>query len=438
MENQEITKYKNPMEYLKIFFRRKWFFIVPAFAGLILGIVASFLIPPSYESYTIILVEEEKIINPLIQGLAISTTAAQRMDSIKEQLLGWNSLVELTKKLNLAKNVQSQLQYENLILNLRRNIIVKMQAPNIIRISYFGKDAEETQLITKSMTNILVDENMRTQTKEADVAISFITEQLEVYKRKIKEAEVADLEEQLKALLVDSTELHPLVRELRQKIALTKKELESGEYKVSVSKTAVDSAAYQALKGELDKIVSEEASGGGPLAYASTANTNGPTDVNNALYKLMLMDKLDTTLARDKNANERIYNMLLQKLETAKITQRLEASKQGTRYNIIDPPRLPLKPTRPNKLKIILLGIFMGCCSGTGIVFGREFLDQSFLDIEDVKENLEFPVLGGISRITTIEEIEEEKRKKKRYLITGLASSATLIIIAMLIALFRK
>lgn len=97
MENKEFAKFKNPMDYVKIIFRRKWFFIAPVFIGFVFSIVACFLLTPTYESNTLILVEEEKIINPLIQGLAVSTSAAQRMQSLREQLLGWNSLVELTK-----------------------------------------------------------------------------------------------------------------------------------------------------------------------------------------------------------------------------------------------------------------------------------------------------------------------------------------------------
>jgi uncharacterized membrane protein YebE (DUF533 family) len=41
---------------------------------------------------------------------------------------------------------------------------------------------------------------------------------LQVYKRKIKESEVNDLEDQLKKLTVDATSEHPLVKELQQKI----------------------------------------------------------------------------------------------------------------------------------------------------------------------------------------------------------------------------
>ena len=436
MENQESTKYQNPMEYLKIFFRRRWLFITPAFAGLVLSIVACFLLPPTYESNTLILVEEEKIINPLIQGLAVSTTAVQRMQNIREQILGWNSLVELTKRLNLARNVQTQMQFENLIMGLRRNIAVQMRGANIIKISYFGKDPQETQVITQTLADNLVDENMRTQTKEADLAINFIKEQLEVYKRKIKETEAADLEEQLKKLLADSTEQHPLVKELRQKIDIVRKELESGEYKVAVSATAKDSPAYQALQQELDKVLNKDTSSLGAMAYASNGAETG--DPNASIYKLMLMDKLEVAQARDKNVNEKIYNMLLQKLETAKITQRLEASKQGTRYTVLDPPRLPLRPAKPNKLKVIFLGFFLGSFAGTGLVFGREFMDHSFLDIEDAKDNLELPVLGAISRLTTQEEIDKEKYRKKKLITIGLASSAALIIIVMLISFFGK
>jgi uncharacterized protein involved in exopolysaccharide biosynthesis len=436
MKNQETTKYQNPMEYLKIFFRRKWLFITPVFIGFVLSIVACFLLPPTYESNTLILVEEEKIINPLIQGLAVSTTAVQRMQNIREQVLGWNSLVGLTKELNLARDVQNQLQFENLIMGLRNNIGVQMRGANIIKISYFGKEPQETQLITQTLADNLVDENMRTQTKEADLAINFIKEQLEVYKRKIKETEVADLEEQLKKLLVDSTEQHPLVKELRQKIAIVRKELESGEYKVAVSTMSKDSPAYQALQQELDKVINKDTSSLGTMAYASNGAETG--DPNASIYKLMLMDKLEVAQARDKNVNEQIYNMLLQKLETAKITQRLEASKQGTRYTVLDPPRLPLRPAKPNKLMVIFVGLFLGCGAGTGLVFGKEFMDHSFLDIEDAKDNLELPVLGAISRLTTQEEIDKEKYKTKKLVTIVLVSSAVLIFIVMLFSFFRR
>jgi len=435
MENQEFVRNRNPMEYLKIFFRRKWLVITPAFIGLVLGVIAGFLLPPTYQSSTVIMVEEEKIMNPLIQNLAVSTTAEQRMQGIKEILLGWNSLAALAKKLNLTKDIQNQSQFEKLILGLRRNIDVQMRRPNLITLAYSDADPKQTQLVTKTLTEILMEKNMEAQTRETDAAISFIKEQLAIYKRKIKESEVSRMEDDLKNLLIDSTEQHPMVKELRQKLAVAQKELESGEYQVTGSEQPITDATRQVLQKELDRIINAETKTSlGSTAYA---NETGQDPNNTSIYKLILMDKVGSSVGRDMNVNENIYNMLLQKLETAKITQRLEASKEGTRYTVIEPPRLPLKPIQPNKLLIMFLGLVLGSFTGTGLVFGREFMEHSFLDIDDARHNLALPVLGAISRITTQEEINKEKNRERNLMKILLASSVILISLSMLFSFLK-
>lgn len=434
MEKTEFLKYRNPVEYLKTIFRRKWLFVSPLFAGVVLSILACLFLPRSYESYTVILVEEEKIINPLIQGLAVSSDIVQRMQTIKEQLLGWHSLVMLTKRLDLAKNITSQFEFEKLILGLRKNIKVQLFGPMLIRIGFTGDKPQEAQVVVQTLSDILIDENIRSQTKDADLAVNFIKEQLEVYKRKIKESEIANMEEQLKNLLLDSTEHHPLVKELIERVASAKKELEQGHYKVEAATDSTASPTREALKQELDKLIKQETDAlQGKSAFAAEAER----DPNTTIYKLLLMDKVDSALARDIDVNQNIYNMLLSKLETAKITQRLEASKSGTRYTVIDPARLPLKPAKPNKVQVVFLGIFLGSFAGCGLVFGREFLDQSFLDLEDAKAHLALPVLGGISRITTQEEINKEREKKAIAITSALASSIALIVIATMIYFFK-
>jgi tyrosine-protein kinase Etk/Wzc len=349
--------------------------------------------------------------------------------------LGWNSLVELTQKLNLAKNVQNQLQFEEFIKTLREKIDVGMRQSNMISIAYSSKDPQEAQRVTQTLTDILIKRNLESQTKEADVAIQFIQEQLAIYKRKIKESEISQLEDQLKTLMVDSTEQHPMVKELKQKIASAKKELDSGEYEVSGSDKPVDNATREVLKKELDKVIST----GTESNFAPKSSSNETeTDTNNSIYKLLLMDKVGTSLARDIDVNKGLYGMLLQRLETAKITQRLETSKVGTRYTILEPARLPLKPTKPNKQKLVLFGMVLGCFAGAGLVFAREFMDHSFLDIEDAKNNLELPVLGGISRITTKEEIRFESQRKKKFIALGIIISIVFISSSFLFSLFRK
>lgn len=437
MDNSAPSKYQNPLAYLKLFFRRKWFFIVPLIVGTVLGIVAMFVLPPTFESGTLILVEEQRTINPLIQDLAVSTSVAQRLQSLREQILSWNNLNDLIAKLGLAKEVQNQLEFEDLVKDLRKGIQVQMTGPNLFKISYRNQKPQVSFDVVKTLTDIFIQENMRSVTKETDLAISFLNEQLQVYKKKIKEAEIARLQDQLNALLVDSTEEHPMVRELRAKLDAAKAELESGQFKVTSEDKPLTSQMRQALQAELSKITQEEQSRPATSLMMEAQSTDGTDQSNQALYKLFLMDKLDMAMARDMAVNERIYNMLLERLETAKITQRLEASKQGTRYTIIDPPRLPLRPVKPPTL-MLLLGIFLGGASGVGLVFGREFLDQSFLDIEDAKQNLAYPVLGAISKITTSDELKIQKAHRLVWTVFGGISAAVVVGAAVLFAVLKR
>jgi hypothetical protein len=143
-------------------------------------------------------------------------------------------------------------------------------------------------------------------------------------------------------------------------------------------------------------------------------------------------------MARDMEVNRSIYSMLLQRLETAKITQRLEASKQGTKYTVVDPPRLPLRPSAPNRLLVVAIGLFAGGGLGVGMTFGRQFMDQSFLDIEDARANLELPVLGAVTRITTRAEVERERDKRIILIIISIILAAALVMRTGLFTLFNK
>jgi len=434
-----------PLRYLKIFFRRKWFLIVPAVVGLIGGIMAGGMLPKVYESSSVVLVEEEKTLNPLISGLAVSVDINSRMRTIREQILGWNSLVQLVDRLNLAKNVRSQIEYEKLILGLRDKVEVRMKGPSLIKIAYTSQDPQEAKKVVQTVNDIFIEENMKSQEKESSVAITFLKDQIKVYRRKIKESEIADMKDKLKELLVDSTEEHPMVKDLRVKIAEADKSLKADKDDFDVENAKPmplsSNAAYDAIiKDKIDAAVqSVEASGSvqRPLTPLDRINPV-QTGSNENLYQLLLLDKLDNTMARDAKVNESIYNMLLQRLETAKITQRLEASKQGTRYTVLDPPRLPLKPVKPNKLLVIIMGIFLGGSVGVGMVLLLEFTDHSFLGIDEAKEFLEFPLLGGISKILTEGDIAVIREKNRFTTTVFVTVSTILVILSSLYSLFHK
>ncbi len=414
------------MAYLKMFFRRKELVIIPMLLGLSLGVCVGILLPKKYLSSTVILVEEGKTDNPLFSDLAVSSTVQQRMNTIKESMLGWTSLVELVKRLHLDKNVKTRQQFEDLILGIRKDIMIRLRANNILELSYIGLDPVQTQAVVQNITDIFIERNKKIQTQETQDAITFIEQQLKIYKGKIKSAEIAELQDQLDELLIDSTERHPLVRQLQEKMDIQKAELEAENLQYTQPdklEKETSNPLISSIKAALDKM---EGTAGAPKSG---------TAENDELYKIML---LNTVAARDVRVNEQIYNMLLQRLETAKITQSLQLSKEGTKYTILDPPRVPLQPFQPNRVLVAVIGVVLGVALGIGLVFLLEFLDKSFIDVEEAKDFLGVPLLGAISKIETEVTVRMEREKQVWMYAVTVLGSAILVIVTIAVENFLK
>jgi polysaccharide biosynthesis transport protein len=428
MNSQAILE-KKPIDYLKMIFRRKWLLIIPIVIGIIGGIISANLLPKIYRASTLILVEEGRIINPLVKDLAISTSMAQRLSVLREQILGWDRINQLITTLNLAKDVRNQAEFEDLVKNLRKNIKVTLRTPEIIEISYEEKNPLQSQNIVKTITDIFISENLRQQNQETDNAIVFINDQLSVYQQKVKQSNIAVMEDQLTKLLVDSTDKHPMVIELRNKIKSAQEEMAKGNYNVDASTVAGSDQELRTLKDELKQMKTDIATAGLDTVGVEANRTKLSSATNEKLYKLLLLEKIDQVATEDTNVNKKLYDTLLERLETAKITQRLEASKEGTRYTILDPARLPLKPVKPNKILVLFMGMFVGAGLGMGLVFMAELLDHSFIGVDEAQAFLELPVLGAISKIITSADLKAQEMRRARITAVSIATGIVLLVV---------
>jgi len=111
-----------------------------------------------------------------------------------------------------------------------------------------------------------------------------------------------------------------------------------------------------------------------------------------------------TLLTRDYDLLKTNYQSLLDKKIQAQMAENLERKQQGEQFKILDPARLPEKPVKPDRNKILLIGLFLGAGMGAGLAWFRETLDRSFRKESEVEAYLGFPVLA------TIPNLKEEKK----------------------------
>ncbi|MCM8812093.1 MAG: hypothetical protein NC910_03470 [Candidatus Omnitrophica bacterium] len=237
MEQTELAETQtriNWQDYLAIIVRRRWFFLVPCLSIFLGSMVMGLFMPKIYRAETAILVQEPNIMNPLISGLAISSSVRSRLGLLREEILSWTSLSRLVEDLKLDKGITNPVAFEGLVRGLQNNIRVGMRGGEILMIAYEHEDPRMAQQVVNSISGIFMERNTAAQSAETDTAIDFIGKEMDVYKKELEESErrlrefkemnaadlpVADelnrqviqLETQLAELLVENTEIHPAV-----------------------------------------------------------------------------------------------------------------------------------------------------------------------------------------------------------------------------------
>ncbi|MCI0511688.1 polysaccharide biosynthesis tyrosine autokinase [candidate division KSB1 bacterium] len=141
---------------------------------------------------------------------------------------------------------------------------------------------------------------------------------------------------------------------------------------------------------------------------------NTVDEYNQKLQQLPRHELELARLIRDKEVNDRIYSMLLEKREEARIT---EASKVGD-VRVIDFAELPFAPIKPQKAKNFALGIILGLSLGIGLAFFLESLDTSMKSQEDIEKRLFLPVLASIPSMNlngVTQTFRKHRHKKELY-----------------------
>lgn len=124
------------------------------------------------------------------------------------------------------------------------------------------------------------------------------------------------------------------------------------------------------------------------------------------------------------------YREIKAKLMQATLAEEMEKGSKGERFSLIEPPLLPEKPDKPNRLAIIFLGLVLSVAAGIGTVVVAESMDHGVRGQKRVTSLLGAMPLAVIPYIIDDEDIARKRRSRLKFvLLTLIAIVITVVAI---------
>ena len=286
------------------------------------------------------------------------------------------------------------------------NMVPQSESSLAGRIEHYQTARIEAEIKLKEL--IRKRENLRKQLSgEKELTVAMVTSEGSPQGR------LNYLNNQLVVLMTKYTDNYPEVIKVKNEIEELKRQIEQAKTTPvhgGGAETSTINPIYQQLREELARTDAEAESVRARVDEIARQQNEGER-----IFGRMPKEQEEwTKLQRDRNVYQKIYDELLQKLETARVSRELESADDNGAFKILDMAIAPALPVRPNRVQMILLGIVMGAAAGIGGVIALDVLNKSYKNAASIELNLKLPVLATIPKIVTDEDKMQAKRLDKR------------------------
>lgn len=149
----------------------------------------------------------------------------------------------------------------------------------------------------------------------------------------------------------------------------------------------------------------------------------------NVSSKLIIKRQYDN-LDRDYLALKKNYEALVERRESANISQAAGDQQSNMVFRIVDPPSVPNRPSAPNRIVLNLLVLLAGIGAGGAVSVALGQVSGRFLTMEQLGQAFALPVLGAVTIARTTADMVRERRATSLF-----AAGAGALVVGYLIVL---
>ncbi|MBO9623898.1 MAG: lipopolysaccharide biosynthesis protein [Sphingomonas sp.] len=424
----------DPREILAILFRRRYWLVLPAAAGLLIAAVFLKMQAPSFRSSATLLIDSQQIPTTLVAS-PLTNVANERIAKIRQQIVSRESLASIIREQALYAEEQKRMPIDDVLSIMRDAIHVDLVGATqadagtgrtiAFTLSFAYRDPAVAQVVTRELTDRFLREDKRTRTEQAVGTATFLGRRadelmrqltrLEGSKREIEakyagalpnqvalstqseaalRAEVSRIDSETQGLMQQNGMLAARERELSQAPRPGNEAVARAEERLAqLSAVYADDfpeviAAREAVARHRAALRDPPSEGGSAIEREVAAGRSRIQMLAGRRAELIVaISELDrraslapqasyelATVDREYDNMKGQYEELREKQLEAQVAANLQTEDKGERFSVVDEPSFPYEALGPNPSAVLLTGLIGGACAAAFLVLVLEFL----------------------------------------------------------------
>jgi succinoglycan biosynthesis transport protein ExoP len=182
-------------DYWAITVRRRWAILLPLFVCWAIAWGGSWLIPPTYKSEALILVEQQKVPEQYVVP-NVTVNLQDRLQSMTQQILSRTRLQATIDRFHLYQSRRSLVPAGDSVEQMRKDIKIELVDSaarpgqlTAFKIDYSASSPQLAQQVNTELTSLFIEENLKLQQQLSESTTAFLQSQLAEARTKLEEQE---------------------------------------------------------------------------------------------------------------------------------------------------------------------------------------------------------------------------------------------------------
>ena len=232
------------------------------------------------------------------------------------------------------------------------------------------------------------------------------------------QAELEQAKTELNTLSEKYADSHPDIKAQKNKIASLEERLKKADSQPTQTKPSNErlNPAYVQLKSKIDSTENEVSR----LRNRQEEIKTKLAEFERRVSETYQVQRAYDELTRDHENTVAKYRELRSKQLQAELAQNLESENKGESFTLIEPPAVPSKAEKPNRPKLLILGLGASVGAGLGLAFLIEMFFGGVRGYTQVARIVGKSPLVVIPMITTTRELARRKTLRNRWIIVAI------------------